>query len=116
IRPETLPYNAPFLSWLSGEHSSGRRLILATAADEIIARKIAGYLGIFEDVVASDGSSNLKGKHKLDAIQARDGNQFDYAGNSRSDLVLWRSCRSAIPVFTSPSVVRDLKSPDKVAI
>ena len=36
-----LPYNRPLLDYLRDEHTSGRKLYLATGADRVLARKIA---------------------------------------------------------------------------
>ena len=115
IRPETLPYNRPFLAWLESQRATGRRLILATASDEIIARDIAKHLGIFDDWIASDGVSNLKGSVKLSRIQARDGGAFEYAGNSGSDMVIWDQCLRAVPVCAPGSVLAKLKKSGKVS-
>lgn len=58
---ETLPYNLDLLSWLKEQKSAGRQLILCTATDISIANKISEHLGIFDDVMASDGITNLAG-------------------------------------------------------
>ena len=89
-------------------------MVLATASDEIIARRIADHLGIFEDVIASDGVLNLKGSEKLSRIQARDGRAFEYAGNSRSDVVIWKHCLGAVPVCAPDSVLEELRQSCKI--
>src|SRR5580704_16594204 len=61
LNVDTLPWNVPFLAWLNEQRAQGRRLILVTATDEILARQVAEHLGIFDDVFASDGNINLKG-------------------------------------------------------
>ena len=60
-----LPYNRPLLDYLRDEHAAGRKLYLATGADRVLALNIAAHLGIFADVIASDGRVNLTGKNKL---------------------------------------------------
>src|ERR1700691_5297497 len=60
-----LPYNRPLLDYLRDEHAAGRKLYLATGADGVLARSIATHLGIFDDVMASDGTVNLTGNDKL---------------------------------------------------
>src|SRR3954452_9920459 len=67
----TLPYNEEFIDFLRGEYRRGRELILITASDEILAQRIAEYLGIFAGVLASDGKQNLKGVNKAKALQDR---------------------------------------------
>lgn len=95
----SLPYNLLLLEWLREQRSAGRRLILCTASDIAIATSIAEHLGLFEAVMASDGSLNLAGRHKAEALVRRFGEAgFDYAGNSRTDLAVWRRARRAIVV------------------
>jgi 4-hydroxybenzoate polyprenyltransferase len=90
-----LPYRSDLLALLSAETLAGRRLILATAADELVARPIAEFLGIFDRVICSDGATNCKGKEKLRAIE-RVTNQFLYVGDSAEDLCIWRESAGAI--------------------
>ena len=105
--PATLPLHEAFLAHLRAEHARGRPLVLATAADERIARGMAARIGLFADVLATR-SENLRGRHKLAAIQAHAGRPFDYAGNSDHDVVVWQACRHAIAVAPPASVRRRL--------
>jgi 4-hydroxybenzoate polyprenyltransferase/phosphoserine phosphatase len=92
-----LPYNRPLLDYLREEHAAGRKLYLATGADRVLAWKIANHLGIFEDVMASDGALNLTGHNKLQQLEQRfaaDG--FDYIGNALPDLPLLQGARQAM--------------------
>src|ERR1700736_4206973 len=85
-----LPYNSALLYWLRSQKTTNRRLLLATAAEESLAKQIADYLGLFDGVLASDGLVNLTGKRKLEALQEAAHGAFEYAGNSRADLEIWR--------------------------
>jgi 4-hydroxybenzoate polyprenyltransferase len=94
-----LPYNESLLAWLKEERAGGRRLVLCTASDRSIADAVASHLGVFDEVLASDGSTNLAGDHKAEALASRYGHGgFDYAGNSSADLKVWRRARKAIVV------------------
>ncbi|HEU5396056.1 MAG TPA: hypothetical protein VFV81_02745, partial [Verrucomicrobiae bacterium] len=85
----TLPYNEPFLAWLRGQKAAGRTIILATAADIKMALPVANHLGLFDEVMASEGITNLRSHNKLKALVARFGERrFDYAGNSVVDLAV----------------------------
>src|SRR6267142_908611 len=53
-----LPYNQDFIKFLRKEKERGRRLVLVTAADSLLARGIAEHLGLFDEVLASDGKLN----------------------------------------------------------
>jgi 4-hydroxybenzoate polyprenyltransferase len=93
----TLPYNRPLLAYLRDEYAAGRKLYLATGADRVLAQRIADHLGIFEDVMASDGAVNLTGSHKLHYLQERfSSDGFDYVGNAIPDLPLLRGAEQAM--------------------
>jgi 4-hydroxybenzoate polyprenyltransferase/phosphoserine phosphatase len=103
----TLPYNAALLDWLMSERRAGRRVVLCTAADLRTAQAIAQHLGIFDEVIASDGQTNLAAARKADRLVQRFGHQgFDYAGNSRDDHPVWQAARQAIVVNAPASVLK----------
>ena len=107
LKPALLPYNLPLLNYLREQKSCGRKLVLATAADERIANAIADYLQIFDEVIASNGVVNLKGKLKAKELVRRFGRKgFDYAGNSRADLPVWREADKIIIVSATNSVAK----------
>jgi len=87
----SLPWNTAVLEALHSARDNGRRCVLATAANEKIARACADHLGLFDEVLASDDSTNLKAANKADALVARFGEQgFDYIGDSSADLSVWK--------------------------
>jgi 4-hydroxybenzoate polyprenyltransferase/phosphoserine phosphatase len=105
LDPALLPYNETLLAYLRTQKAAGRRLILATAADQRIAHVIAAHLGIFDEVIASDGTNNLKGAAKARALTDRFGVKgFVYAGNAISDLPIWRQA-AAVIVVNAPAGV-----------
>lgn len=105
LAPHLLPYNEQLLAYLRLQKAAGRSLILATASDRALADAVATHLGLFDEVVASDGVRNLKGRTKAAALADRFGPQgFTYAGNSRNDLPVWRAAGSAIIVNASHTV------------
>ncbi|OGR00821.1 MAG: hypothetical protein A2505_02490 [Deltaproteobacteria bacterium RIFOXYD12_FULL_55_16] len=107
FEPSCLPYNLELLAWLRQQHTQGRRLILCTASDLSIATSIAKHLDIFVEVIASDGVTNLAGKHKAEALAQRFGRAgFDYAGNSGADLAVWQLARRAIVVNASAALAK----------
>jgi 4-hydroxybenzoate polyprenyltransferase/phosphoserine phosphatase len=102
-----LPYNQPLLALLKKERTEGRRLVLVTAADRRTAERVAGYLGLFDEVLASDGELNLKGEAKHEELARRFGVRgYDYAGNSRADLAVWHDARAAIIVNGTAGLAR----------
>lgn len=105
--PETLPYNKRLLDWLTAQREQGRTLVLCTAADSAIAHGVARHLGLFDEVMASDGQTNLSARTKAAALVEKFGLRgFDYVGNSADDLHVWRVARRAIVVNATDSLAR----------
>jgi len=105
--PALLPYNQALLLYLKRQKLEGRYLVLATAANRTIADAVADHVGLFDEVIASDATRNLKGNAKAAALCQRFGDKgFAYAGNDASDIAVWKSAGAALPVNASPAVTR----------
>ena len=115
LDPALLPYCTELLSYLQDQKNRGRRLVLATAADQLIAQGVARHVGVFDEVIASDGTTNRRGQAKAEALCVRFGKgQFSYAGNGRADVPIWRSAGSAVLVNVSPGVARAVQKATKL--
>ena len=102
-----LPINQHLLVWLQSERAGGRTLVLATAADLRIAEQIAAETGLFDEIIASDGKTNLSADAKRQALVERFGERgFDYVGNEEADERVWRSARKAIVVGSQRQIDR----------
>ena len=98
-----LPYNRVLLNYLTEQHAEGRKLYLTTGADTALAHSIARHLGIFEEVLASDGTTNLTGNHKLESLRRRFPDEgFDYIGNATPDVPLLQQAGEAM--LANPSL------------
>lgn len=92
----TLPYDERVVGWLR-EQAADRPRVLCTASDAVLAQGVAAHLGLFDEVLASDGERNLAGRHKGEALRERYGDKgFDYAGNEYRDLHIWKHARRAV--------------------
>ena len=97
-----LPYRTDVLAYLREQKDLGRPVILATAADEKLAREVDREVGVFDEILASDGNVHLSGKRKRDRLIAEFGQKgFDYIGNRAGDYPVWGAARRALLV--SPS-------------
>ncbi|MCS7090766.1 MAG: UbiA family prenyltransferase [Verrucomicrobiota bacterium] len=103
----TLPWNEEFLDHVRRECAKGRSLYLVTASDQHAARAVAVHLGLFRDVLASDGCTNLRSHTKARTLATRFGMQgFDYAGNSSADLPVWQMARAILVVHAPRRLIR----------
>lgn len=99
IDAAALPYRRDVLEWLRAEHARGRRLVLATAADQSVAQAVAAHLGLFEAVISSGGGLAGSGEAKRAALRDKYGEKgYDYAGNDDVDVPVWQSAERAVVV------------------
>jgi len=116
IDPAKLPYNTAFVDFLRTEKNRGRKLILASASDRALVEQVAAHTGLFDEVFASDGHTNLRAHAKCAALTARFGEKgFDYAGNSWVDLPVWAGARKIIVVNAPAALVRRMRTTGRVA-
>lgn len=100
-----LPYEPAVLEQVREARAQGRKTVLATASDQALAQRVAGHLQLFDEVLASDGHTNLSRTRKRDALVRAYGEKgFDYLGNAHDDLVVWRAARDAWLVNPLPGV------------
>jgi len=101
LDPARLPYRQQVVDFLRQEKAAGRRIALVTAADRELAESVARYLGLFDEVHASDGQVNLKGVNKAGLLAEHFADAgFDYIGDSAADVEVWRNSRAAYVVGT----------------
>ncbi len=92
-----LPYNRSVVEYLEAERGEGRKLWLATGADQQLAARVADHLGLFEGVLASDGRTNLTAGNKLEGLRKTFGDEgYDYIGNAGPDLPLLQHAGTAM--------------------
>jgi 4-hydroxybenzoate polyprenyltransferase/phosphoserine phosphatase len=116
LNVSTLPFREDVIGYLREEKLRGRKLILATGSDEILATAVADYLGLFDFVLGSDGKTNLTGENKNRKIKATLGEkEFDYAGNSPADLPIWEAAQTAILVGPSPRLLKTVQRTQAIA-
>ena len=117
LSPDKLPYIAQVLEFAKTEKAKGRMIVLATASMQGIADKIADYLGIFDLVIGSKHGINLRSNHKRDKLVELFGEKgFDYTGDSKADIKVWKSADNSIIVNPNNSVLSKAKAIGNVQI
>jgi phosphoserine phosphatase len=107
---DRLKLHQDVLALLLREKAAGRSVVLATAADALLAEQIAARLRVFDQVIASDGSRNLKGPVKAQALTQLFPGGFIYAGDSKDDLPVWQRARAIVVVNARKSVAAAARS------
>lgn len=97
-----LPFNGELVEYLKKEKESGRKIVLVTACEENLAKKVVSPLGLFDEIYGSGRGLNLKGSAKAEFISSKfgDGN-FAYAGNSSDDIKVWERSAGMLIVNAS---------------
>jgi 4-hydroxybenzoate polyprenyltransferase len=110
LNPTLLPYNQAFIDWLIHQRASGKKIVLTTAADQRIANTVAEHLGLFDEILASDGKTNNSSSEKILLLDERFGQKcWDYAGNSYTDLTVWSAADQAIVVNANDAIIKKVK-------
>jgi 4-hydroxybenzoate polyprenyltransferase/phosphoserine phosphatase len=115
----TLPFDENVLDTIRLARKRGRKIYLASAADQRAANAVADCIGEFDGVFASDGKINLKGKTKADVlVEAFGFGGFDYVGNAAADLPVWQAARTPIIAGAAPNLISRLRHqrPDSVVL
>ena len=117
IDPAALPYDEAVLERLRRERAAGRRIWLASASDHGQVEAIAAHLGLFDGVFASGDGTNLKAGAKARAlVEAFGDGGFDYIGNDRADVPVWRAARRALLVDAPEGATRALGDDAEVLV
>ena len=112
---ETLALHPAVLDEIAAAKAAGREVWLATASDELAAAPLVEAVGA-AGCFASNGRVNLAGEAKADVLAARFGEGgFDYIGNERRDLAVWKRARHAVGVGLSAGLARKVRELDSGA-
>ncbi len=94
-----LPLNQTVLDLAHHAQSEGREVILASGSSADLVAALSARVGLGGGHMGSDGQINLTGARKAEKLTARFGVKgFDYVGNSRADIPVWRAAHSGYVV------------------
>ena len=112
-----LPYNGEVVDFISNEKNSNRTIYLITASSQKIADGVSKKHDLFDAAIGSDDEINLKGTNKLRAIRELiGGRDFDYIGNSFSDLSVWKEAHTALIYSNNKNLIAQLRKLNKNTI
>ena len=115
LPPDTLAWNPTVREEIAAARAAGRSVWLASASDARAVLALAETVGA-AGCLASDGRTNLAGEAKAAALVARFGERgFDYIGNERRDLAVWKRARRAIGVGLGAGLARKVRALDGAA-
>ena len=112
---KNFPFNQKLLDWLIAEKNNGRKIYLATASHEKVAKSLVEHLNLFDDVYATDSSQNLKGHQKAKLLREKFPKGFDYIGNSFADMPIFMEAKASILVTGSQKLINNVKNKTKIS-
>jgi 4-hydroxybenzoate polyprenyltransferase/phosphoserine phosphatase len=103
----SLPYDPAVLAWVREEADSGREVTLVSASHESLVDAVAEHVGIFTETIGTTAQTNLRSERKAEALVDRYGSKgFEYIGNHRHDLDVWKEAATAHVVTRSKRLAR----------
>ncbi|NOZ33493.1 MAG: UbiA family prenyltransferase [Alphaproteobacteria bacterium] len=103
---ELLPISDELAEFATNAAKGGRTVGIATAADELLARRVARRFDFVDFVIASNGVTNLKGRAKAQLLAEKFPNGFTYAGDSEADIEVWRRASGIVLAGASAKTAR----------
>lgn len=100
------PCNPALLAFAEREARLGRPIVMATAADRLIAEKVGSRFPFISKIISSDGHTNLRGRAKADELARRYPTGFIYAGDSYQDIPVWKHSSGAVLAGVSPRLAK----------
>src|SRR5262245_5807360 len=105
-----LPYRPEVIEYLKKEKCAGREITLISGAHHTLVERVAGHLNLFDHCMGSNEMAHLIGEKKLSVIVQLYGKKsFDYIGDSRADLPIWKESRRAVITGSNMFLVAQLR-------
>lgn len=104
----SMPYNKDVIEFVIQEKAKGRKIILVTATAQPLADKVAKFLDLFDETIASKNGTNLVGKIKAEHLIKEFGVKgFDYIGDSFKDIFVWKYARKSLIVGNNEKLIKE---------
>lgn len=111
FNPAALPYDPEVLKVIRQASKEGRAVYLASASHERLVEAIADHLRLFTGWFATNAMTNCAGEVKAGIlVEAFGEGGFDYIGNDKADLPVWRRAARAYAIRTPAKVARHLSN------
>ena len=111
LPPATLALNPSVVAEIDAARAKGREVWLASGSDERVVAPLAGAVGATGHI-ASDGRTAAKATLLVERFGE---GGFDYIGNERRDLAVWKHARKAVGVGLSARLRKEVRALDSTA-
>lgn len=107
---DNIPLDGTVLAYVRAERERGRPIYLASASDHRYVEALAQRTGLFDGSFGTTMERNLSGTTKAQLLCDEFGEKgFDYLGNDRKDLNVWKFCRQAIVANATDGLLRRIR-------
>ena len=111
---DEIHFNSACLDFISKARETNRKIFLISGSQELVVKKIANKLNIFDDVYGTRENYNMVSYNKVKFIHDTLGfNKFDYIGNSHQDLKVWEYSENIIYTNVSKSLLSKINVMNK---
>jgi len=86
--------NEDVKKWIIDNRQNYDKVIIVSASPDFFVKRVLKNITLFDEIHGSQ-EINLKGKKKLAYIVEKWGNKFDYIGDSRVDIPIFKACKNA---------------------
>ena len=108
---ESLTFNKSALDYVRDIKNRHRVVYLISGSHQILVNQIDNHLKIFFESFGTQDNFNMVGSNKIKFINRKLNIQdFDYFGNSRKDLPIWKYCKRIIYTNVSTSLRKIIDS------
>jgi phosphoserine phosphatase len=110
---ESLTFNKGALNYVRDIKNRHRVVYLISGSHQLLVNQIDNHLKIFFESFGTQNNFNMVGSNKVKFINGKLNIQdFDYFGNSRKDLPIWKYCKRIIYTNVSINLRKIIDSSD----
>lgn len=89
--------NPLVLNWINENKRKYNQVVLVSASPDLFLKNTLRSIKIFDEIHGSV-DVNLKGRYKLEFIQKKWGDSFDYIGDSNDDIPIFEASKYAFKI------------------
>jgi len=105
-----VPINQEVVDYIINEKKNGRNIILVTASMQFYADEFKEKFYFLDEAIGTKEGVNLVGTAKAEYLKNRFGDKgFDYIGDSRKDLFVWKYAANALIVGNNNEIIAKAK-------
>lgn len=94
LNAKSLNYNEDLIDYIKSQRANGRNVWLVSASSQELLDQVGAHLELFDRVVGTQSTTNLKGENKLAYLLEHCPDGFSYIGDCGADLPIWNESQS----------------------